>query len=222
MSDDLHWETPDYEPQRRITERNRKSIFKDSSSKRVFVLIIMVLSLSLVVTSTALVIQAQRISSLESQLGLPDETDEPLTNPVTPTISEVRNWLRSDDIDSYEYVEDLWTCSDFASTLISRAREMNWRINLCIIFYSFEENATYGSFTEVYSPNGGHAFNMIECTDGIWYIEPQSDATWYFTGSLTGERTEFEIHRYYNFESSDSGTIWDGYTIWTNFYAQSG
>lgn len=145
--------------------------------------------------------------------------EEPLTNPVTPTISAVRNWLAQDDTDDCEYVGGVWSCGDFAAMLMTRAKEMNWRIRIAVISYSFQGEPYYGSIFNAYGSHG-HAFNVIECTDGIWYIEPQSDGIWYIIDGVTEERIEFSGYEYYNFIDSTLGTIWDGYRWWTNYYNQ--
>ena len=143
--------------------------------------------------------------------------EDPLENPVIPTISEVRDWLEIDDTDQCEYVSDVWMCGDFAAMLMTRAKAMNWRMRIVTVQYSYEGELGYGSTLNVYG-SGGHAFNLIECSDGIWYIEPQNDGRWYFTSG--GNRVLMHIHGYYTFSCGNS--IWDGYTIWTNFYGYFG
>jgi len=107
--------------------------------------------------------------------------EDPLTNPVVPTYSQVNSWLSSDDTDTHDYVNDTWVCGDFATMLMVRAKEMNWRMRIACMFYSFSGDAEdgtddpYGSY--------GHAFNLIFCQDGsdpdseldLYYIEPQTD-----------------------------------------------
>ena len=117
-----------------------------------------------------------------------------------------------------EYVAGLWSCGDYAAMLMTRAKEMNWRIRIAVIFYSLEGEPYYGSTVNVYGSHG-HSFNVIECTDGIWYIEPQTDGVWYLVEGGTEDRTEFEIFSYYDFVDAED-TLWDGYMWWTNFYSQ--
>ncbi len=164
-------------------------------------------------------LQAQYSSLFADHEALKAAFEDPLSHPTTPTISQVRNWLPTDSTDENTYVDGVWTCGDFAAMLMTRAKEMNWRIRIAVIFYSFEGESGYGNIGDVYGSHG-HAFNVIECTDGIWYIEPQSDATWYLVRSGTNDRTEFYLHWYYNFEDSTRGTIWDGYSFFVNFYSQ--
>jgi hypothetical protein len=145
--------------------------------------------------------------------------EDPLTSPATPTIYAVRNWLAQDDTDECAYVDGVWTCGDFSAMLMTRAKEMNWRVRIAVISYSLQGEPYYGSTTNAYGSHG-HAFNVIECIDGIWYIEPQTDGTWYIVEGGTGDRTEFAPYTYYDFVDSDLGTIWDGYNWWTNYYNQ--
>ena len=144
--------------------------------------------------------------------------EEPLVDPITPTYEELVNWLSEDNTDEHGYTESVWECGDFAAMLMTRAKEMNWRIRIAVVFYSFEGDPSYGSESDVYG-SGGHAFNVINCTNGIWYIEPQTDGIWDIKNS-TGNRIEFTIHNFYNFEFKYPGSIWDGFWWWTNFYTK--
>jgi len=214
-----------------------KQILDFFHNKKLLTYLVIILSLSLVGTTTIIVVQNQHIQNLENVVSgentdlitileeyeiLKDVLEEPLENPVIPTATQVRSWLSTDDTDSFDYVEGVWSCGDFAAMLMTRAKEKNWRVRICVIWFSLEGEDGYGSTTSIYGSGPGHVFNMIECTDGEWYIEPQTDGMWYFTNSITEARTEFQIHRYYDFEDSNSDTLWDTYTIWTNFYGYFG
>ena len=212
------------------------------------IVIAMILALGLIASTTFAAIQAQQIASLQDQItnlesdlnslqtqyddlqdeyedlfsdyeSLKEAFEEPLTNPTIPTIGQVRSWLATDDTDENPYVEGVWTCGDYAAMLMTRAKERNWRLRIAIIFFSFEGASGYGSYTDIYG-SYGHAFNVVECTDGIWYIEPQTDGDWYIVSGSTSERTTFDVHTYYDFEDSTHSTIWDGYSFWTNFYTE--
>ncbi|GAG66303.1 unnamed protein product [marine sediment metagenome] len=210
--------------------------------------IITILVICLVVTTSIAMIEAQQIAILNNEIddlqqqyntleqdyedllsnyndlfsdynALETAFEEPLSNPVIPTYFAVMTWLSQDDTDECEYVEGVWSCGDFAAMLMTRAKEMNWRVRIAVISYSFQGEPNYGSIWP-YGSHGGHAFNVIECTDGVWYIEPQSDGTWYIVDGITEDRTEFSVYEYYNFVDSDLGTVWDGYRWWTNYYNQ--
>ena len=204
------------------------------------IILTMVLALGLVGSTTLLLVQSQQITALEEQVTtletelsdlqaefsnlfsdydtLREAFEEPLEDPITPTIDQVRGWLAVDDTDECPYEDGVWTCGDYAAMLMTRVKEKNWRIRIAVVSYSLDGDSSYGVYNQPYG-RYGHAFNVIECTDGIWYIEPQSDATWYFVNNQD-ERSEFRIHWYYDLESSTLGTQWDGDTISTNYYNQ--
>ncbi len=59
----------------------------------------------------------------------------PLTDPDTPTISQVIDWLDSDNTDEFEYSQ-FFMCGDFSAMLMGRAKVMNWRMRIACMFYS--------------------------------------------------------------------------------------
>jgi len=144
--------------------------------------------------------------------------EDPLDTVVVPTLDEFKDWLYEDNTDECQYVNDQWMCGDFAAMLMTHAKTMNYRVRIVTIFYSFEGEIGYGSPLNIYG-SGGHAFNVIHCSDGTYYIEPQTDAIWWFGGDAS---IEMEIHHYYNFESYTGGSLWDGYTFWSNFWGEFG
>lgn len=155
--------------------------------------------------------------------SLSNVLEDPLTNPVVPTLSQVESWLASDDTDTHEYVNDTWVCGDFASMLMVRAKEMNWRMRIACMFYSFSGDAGWLSTTDPYG-SYGHAFNMIYCQDGsdpdseldLYYIEPQTDAVWYVDDG-SGNHVHYTIHTTYS--GGISGTVWESGTYWVNHYS---
>ena len=62
--------------------------------------------------------------------------ENPLYDPDVPTYREVVNWLAIDDTDEHAWVDGVWSCGDFSAMLMTRAKEMNWRVRIAIIFYS--------------------------------------------------------------------------------------
>ena len=149
--------------------------------------------------------------------------EDPLANPVVPTYSQVNSWLGSDDTDTHDYVNDTWVCGDFASMLMVRAKEMNWRMRIACMFYSFFGDAGWDNKTDPYG-SYGHAFNMIYCQDGndsdsqldIYYIEPQTDAVWYVTDG-SDNHVHYAIHATYS--GGISGTVWESGQYWVNHYS---
>lgn len=148
--------------------------------------------------------------------------EDPLTNPVIPTISEVQSWLSGDDTDIYNHTE-IWTCGDFASMLMVRAKAMNWRIRIAIMFYSFEGESGWQSETDPYGFEG-HAFNLIYVQDGndpdneldVWYIEPQNDVVWWVN---YGDDNHLHYDIWTNWAGVVSGTVWYNNPYWVNFYS---
>ena len=148
--------------------------------------------------------------------------ENPLTSPVLPTLSEVQIWLYTDDTDELIYTSN-WMCGDFAAMLMVRAKEMNWRMRISCMFYSFIGNTTYGSA----DPYGayGHAFNVIEVQDydsdgdNDWvYIEPQTDQMWLISYGSAPIDTYTHYRPYSYFSGGLSGTVW--YTnYWVNHYS---
>ncbi len=208
-------------------------------------ILVTILSLGLVFSTTFVVIQFQHITYLETRnseletrlidvesayenlserysvLFSDYETirfalEDPIETPTIPTYEEVLAWLLEDDTNDHQYNLSTWNCGDYAVMLMIRAKTMNWRMRLAILEWSYEGNASFGSTEEPYGVLG-HAFNLIECTDGVWYIEPQTDCIWYPTNS-TDHRTEFVFHEYYDLRGQYLGTVWDNYLIWINFY----
>ncbi len=146
--------------------------------------------------------------------------EDPLTSPVVPTYSQVFSWLATDDTDDHSYTPN-WMCGDFATMLMVRAKEQNWRMRIACMFYSFSGEYGYGDDTDPYGSNG-HAFNVILCqdyngdyVDDWFYIEPQTDAIWYVVIDSV-PFIHYEIHKYMS--GGISGTVWDS-TYWVNHYS---
>lgn len=148
--------------------------------------------------------------------------EDPLTNPTLPTVSEIQTWLYYDDTDEHSYTSN-WMCGDFAAMLMVRAKEMNWRMRIACMFWSYSGESGWENPADPYG-SYGHAFNLIYCQDGndpdneldIFYIEPQSDAMWWIN---YGDNNHFTHYTIWNtFSSSDySGRVWTE-TYYVNYY----
>ncbi len=155
--------------------------------------------------------------------SLSNVIEDPLTNPVVPTYNQVISWLSSDDTDTHDYVNETWVCGDFASMLMVRAKEMNWRMRIAVMFYSFSGDAGWLSTSDAYG-SYGHAFNMIHCQDGndsdseldLYYIEPQTDTVWYVP-----DGSDNHVHYTFNIKYSGgiNGTVWENGEYWVNHYS---
>lgn len=138
--------------------------------------------------------------------------EEPLTTPDIPTYFEFKKWLDSDNTDSFTYVNETWMCGDYSAMLMTRAKTMNWRVRIAVMEYSLVTDPNYNINT--HEGAYAHAFSFILCSDNyIYYVEPQTDAVWYWT---TVEY-HFEIWAEYNF-TGISDTVWGENWLWVNYY----
>ncbi|MFA5056184.1 MAG: hypothetical protein WC562_08495 [Dehalococcoidia bacterium] len=78
-----------------------------------------------------------------------------------PTYSELQRFIEEDNTDKNEYVEGIYSCSDFAASLNNNAVQLGY-------------NAAYVYIA--YPDGSGHAINAFQTVDkGIIFIEPQYD-----------------------------------------------
>lgn len=163
----------------------------------------------------------EKYNSLFADLEALEKTlEKPLTNPVVPTISQVLSWLSEDNTDEINCTA-VWQCGDFSVMLMTRAKEMNWRVRIACMFYSFSGETGFGN-THPYGSHG-HAFNLIYCQDGndpdseldIYYIEPQTDKVWYVRSYYNYNHIHYSIYCYYT--GGLSGTVWPN-SYWVNHY----
>lgn len=96
--------------------------------------------------------------------------NDPLSYGVIPTTHELELWLEEDEIDKIWYEDPNFVCGDFAVMLSQHAKLEHWDMGVVGIF-GYDEN--YESYD--------HAFNAIVCTEGLVYIEPQTDDLWGYT-----------------------------------------
>jgi len=87
---------------------------------------------------------------------------------VTPTISELEEWLAEDKTNELQYVEWDFVCGDYAVMLSMHAKMKHWDMGVVAVLG--------------YDSNGkefDHAFNAIRCKEGLVYVEPQNDHVFY-------------------------------------------
>ncbi|MEM1590126.1 MAG: hypothetical protein QW175_06900 [Candidatus Bathyarchaeia archaeon] len=87
---------------------------------------------------------------------------------VTPTISELKDWLAEDDTDSLPYSRWDFVCGDFAVMLSIRAEMKHWDMGVVAVLGR-----------DAYGNEFNHAFNAIRCVERLVYIEPQNDQVFY-------------------------------------------
>jgi hypothetical protein len=114
---------------------------------------------------------SQYTSLFQNHTALSQVFNSPLTYEITPTNTQLENWLATDNTDSNSYTLPNFICGDFSLMLSQHAKLMNWDIGIVAVT----------GYTETYE-NFAHAFNAIITTEGLVYIEPQTDQYWWYTG----------------------------------------
>jgi len=97
--------------------------------------------------------------------------NNPLSYKTTPTITELEQWLTSDNTDSIHFTIPDFICGDFSVMLSQHAKLKHWDIGIVVA----------RGYTETYQ-SYNHAFNAIITTEGLVYIEPQNDHYWWYSG----------------------------------------
>ncbi len=77
----------------------------------------------------------------------------------TVSLSSLKRIIDEDKTDLLKYIKETFDCENFAELFKSRMA-LNYGIN---------------AVGQVMNYSGGHAFNIIICTDGVFILEPQSD-----------------------------------------------
>jgi len=82
---------------------------------------------------------------------------------VTPTISELEQWLSEDKTDELNYTSPDFVCGDYAVMLHMHAKMKHWDMGVVAVLGSLGGSEF------------NHAFNAIICQEGLVYVEPQND-----------------------------------------------
>lgn len=98
--------------------------------------------------------------------------DRPLQTRLTPTLSDLESWLKSDDTNQLSYNAPDFICLDFSVVLAEKARENHWKMG--VVFVHGYRNDTGEKLQ--------HAFNVINTTEGLVYVEPETDQVWWYPG----------------------------------------
>lgn len=148
---------------------------------------------------------------LEQHEELLELWNEPLEYVVTPTWNDVTAWLQTDQTDAITYDSEKFLCGDFSIMLIQHAKAMHWRMLFTVIEFDLYDENQAG--IERHHGYNGHAFVSIFTTEGIVYIEPQTDFTWYlYDPADPGTHVEFP-----EWEFIDFGADWFGH-IFVQYY----
>ena len=90
---------------------------------------------------------------------------------VTPTISELEQWLAEDKTDELNYTYPDFVCGDYAVMLHMHAKLKRWDMGVVAVLGSLGGNEF------------NHAFNAIICREGLVYVEPQNDRVFYINSN---------------------------------------
>lgn len=98
---------------------------------------------------------------------------EPLlsSDKVTPSISELEQWLAEDKTDDLNYTLPDFVCGDYAVMLHMHAKMKHWDMGVVAVLGSFNGSEF------------NHAFNAINCQEGLVYVEPQNDQVFSIEGN---------------------------------------
>jgi len=78
-----------------------------------------------------------------------------------PTYSEMNRFLGEDDTDKNEYIDGVYTCTDYAASLNNNATQLGY--NAAYVYISYTDGT-------------GHAIAAFQTVDkGLIFIEPQYD-----------------------------------------------
>jgi len=83
---------------------------------------------------------------------------------VTPSVAELRDWLKKDETDKINYTFPDFVCGDFAVMLSIHAKLNHWDMGVVAVLGTMADGREFN-----------HAFNAIRCKEGLFYVEPQSD-----------------------------------------------
>ena len=86
-----------------------------------------------------------------------------------PTVSQLKSWLTLDKTNEMTYHDPDFVCFDFAKMLANHSRQKNWKMALVLI---------YGNDTTT-NLQWDHAVDTINTTEGLVYIESQTDEVWW-------------------------------------------
>jgi hypothetical protein len=114
-------------------------------------------------------LQSRHNSLLADHILLSLTLDRHLENKVIPSIMDLENWLQDDQTDAESFSDPDFICTDFAGMLTIHARTQGYDMGIVWV------NGTYNSTNEIFH----HAINAIETSEGLVYVEPQTDEVWW-------------------------------------------
>lgn len=100
----------------------------------------------------------------------------------TVSISEFMKILKEDKTNNLKYISETFDCENFAAIFKNRLA----------LYYGITAVGV------VLNYKGGHAFNVVVCSDGVYVLEPQTDAIW-------GARENDKKGKFYQIDDSVIG-----------------
>ncbi len=132
-------------------------------------------------------LQSRHSSLLADHIPLNLTLDRHLENKVIPSIMDLENWLQEDQTDAESHSDPDFICTDFTAMLTIHARTQGYDMGIVWV------NGTYDSTNKIFY----HAINAIETSEGLVYVEPQTDEVWWCNEHQEmseGKIYEFPIH----------------------------
>ena len=96
--------------------------------------------------------------------------DSSLHDKHVPSIAVLQDWLLEDKTDEMEYNYPNFVCTEFAVMLAIHARAEDY--DMGVVWIQGYINGTLEAFN--------HVLNAIVTTEGLVYVEPQSDQVWWY------------------------------------------
>lgn len=116
------------------------------------------------------VLQGQYASLFDNYNTLLQAFNEQLSYEEIPSTYELEQWLDIDGTDKMQYSQPNFVCGDFSVTLSLHAKMKHWDMGVVGV----------SGYTETYE-SFAHAFNVIISTEGLVYVEPQTDKVCWYT-----------------------------------------
>lgn len=87
---------------------------------------------------------------------------------ATPSVNELKEWLKKDETSEIKYTAWDFVCGDYAVMLALHAKLMGWDMGIVAVVGKREDGKEFN-----------HVFNAIRCKEGLVFIEPQNDEVFY-------------------------------------------
>lgn len=120
-------------------------------------------------TNDYTVLNSQYTSLFSDYNALSAAFNQPLSYETIPATSQLEQWLATDNTNTNQYMDPNFICGDFSAMLSLHAKLNHWDIGMIGVLGHTRTQARFD-----------HAFNAMLTTDGLVYIEPQTDQVWWY------------------------------------------